>query len=327
MEGPRPTIMGVRAALYCGACYENDDKQISQRLDRLQSFTKMHCFSKIQRFGAMGRFFRQGCALWLIAALGASPSVARAQTVPPTAILLHHDAVKNAEAARFGRQLFLSPMGLTADNYEQPGEASMPRFAASLVSVEWLGHAADENLSLAVEQDYWIARWTKRPATASVIVLTFDFPPQLLSELEPIKASGDGSIFLPACLASTAGEKIRYEPQTFKNTVGYWTGKQDSCEWRFNAARTGTYNVAVLQGCGSGNGGSRVKLSLPSSTGTMPIEFEVLETGHFQNFQWRHLGTLQIENSGVHSLKVEPIQIKNVALGDIRAIHLIPIPQ
>lgn len=271
--------------------------------------------------------FRRRCWLTLlVAVIGLHTSTGRAQAVPSMAILLKHDAVRNAEAARWQRQLFLSPERLTADNHAEPGEVSMPRFAASLVSIQWLGHAPDASLTLAIEQDHWIARWTRRPDTAAVIALTFDMPPQLLSELEPVKPAGDGSILLPACMATTTGEKIRYEPQTHKNTVGYWTGKQDSCRWKFETKHTGTFNVEVLQGCGTGQGGSRAKLSLPTSKDAASLEFDVLETGHFQNFLWRHLGTIDITTSGVHSLKIEPIEIKHTALVDIRAVQLIPVP-
>ena len=276
----------------------------------------------------MFRFYRNCFRLSLVMlAIGVWPLPGQAQSVPSTAVLLQHDALKKTEAARWERQLYLSPSGLTADNHSQPGQASMPRFAASLASVEWLGHAPDDSLSLVIEQDRWIVRWAHRPANAVVIVLTFDMPPRLLSELEPIKSVGDGSILLPACLAITTGEKIRYEPQPFKNTVGYWAGKQDSCEWKFEAARAGVYNVELLQGCGAGNGGSRAKLSLPTAESTAPLEFEVLETGHFQNFQWRHLGTIGIASSGAHSLKIEPVEIKRAALMDVRAVQLIPLPQ
>lgn len=272
-------------------------------------------------------FFSRRCWLsLLVAVIGLYPVTGQAQSIPSAATLLQHDSIKNAEAARWQRQLFLSPAGLTADNHAEPGEASMPRFAASLVSIQWLGNAPDGSLALVIEQDHWIVRWTQRPDTSAVIVLTFDMPPQLLSELEPVKAAGDGSILLPACMAVTTGEKIRYEPQTFKNTVGFWTGKRDSCEWKFETTRTGTFNVEVLQGCGTGQGGSRAKLTLPASENAASLEFDVLETGHFQNFLWRHLGTIDVTASGAHSLKIEPIEIKHAALVDIRAVHLIPVP-
>lgn len=259
-----------------------------------------------------------------------APIFAVAQTVPPTAILLHHEMVKDAEAARWEHQLFLSPTGLTAENEAAPGQARMPRFAASLSSLQWLGGATDDGLTLTIEQDHWIVAWTQRPAGATVIVLTFDTPPKLMSEIGPVPAVGDGSIFLPACLAVTTGEKIRFEPQTFKNTVGYWAGKQDSAQWQLTTTRGGEYNVAILQGCDQGQGGSRAKLTVTASedpTATAALEFDVNETGHFQNFQWRHVGIVNIVGRGVHSLKIEPIEIKQAAMVDIRAVHLIPVPQ
>lgn len=280
---------------------------------------------------------------WLpLAVLFIAPVSGMAQTVPPTAILLHPDVVKNAEAARWERQLYLSPAGLTAENAAEPGEVHLPRFAASLSSLQWLGLSPDDGLTLAIEQDHWIVAWKQRPAGATVIVLTFDTPPKLMSEIAPVEAVGDGSLLLPACLAVTTGEKIRFEPQTFKNTVGYWVGKQDSAQWQFAAPRAGTYNVAILQGCGKGQGGSRGKLTITAAVEpaadpavapaaepvvATSLEFDVSETGHFQNFQWRHLGTVDIGNPGVHTLKIEPIEIKHTAMGDIRAVQLIPVPQ
>lgn len=284
---------------------------------------------------------------WLpLAALLIAPVPGLAQTVPPTAILLHPDVVKNAEAARWERQLYLSPTGLTAETAAKPGECRLPRFAASLTGLHWLGLPPDDGLTLAIEQDHWIVAWKQRPADATVIVLTFDTPPKLMSEIVPVEAVGDGSLLLPACLAVTTGEKIRFEPQTFKNTVGYWVGKHDSAQWQFAAPRAGSYNVAILQGCGKDQGGSRAKLTVTGvadpaidpagdSAGdsaadpveSAGLEFEINETGHFQNFQWRHLGTVDIANQGVHTLRIEPIEIKHTALGDIRAVQLIPVPQ
>jgi hypothetical protein len=201
--------------------------------------------------------------------------------------------------------------------------------------VAWLGHAPDDSLSLKIEQTQWIVQWRKRPTAASVIVLTFDANPKLMSEVKPILASGDGGIYLPASQATTSGDKIRYEPQTFKNTVGYWVGKQDFAQWKFEAVRPGKYNVGILQGCGVGQGGSRARLSVTDSAAdsaadqekTAILEFEVLETGHFQNFQWRHLGSIEIDQAGTQSLKLEPVEIKKNALMDVRAIHLVPVPQ
>jgi hypothetical protein len=280
--------------------------------------------------------FLSACKVWCLGGLWIScAAMATAQTVPPDAILMPDPRVENAEAARLGRQLYISPKNLVDGEEATAGQVSIPRLAASLVSVAWLGHAPDDSLSLKIEQTQWIVQWRKRPAAASVIVLTFDGNPKLMSEVKPILASGDGGIYLPASQATTSGDKIRYEPQTFKNTVGYWVGKQDFAQWKFEAVRPGKYNVGILQGCGVGQGGSRARLSVTGSVAanaadqekTAELEFEVLETGHFQNFQWRHLGSIEIDPAGTQTLKLEPVEIKKNALMDVRAIHLVPVPQ
>ena len=94
--------------------------------------------------------------------------------------------------------------------------------------------------------------------------------------------------------------------------------------------KPGKFNVAILQGCGSGNGGStaELKLSLASSPNdsAASLEFEVQETGHFQNFIWRHLGEVNLSEAGEYQLRISPKNLKRAALMDVRAVHLIRLP-
>lgn len=260
-------------------------------------------------------------------ALSAGSQLASAQQVPADAIALSDPRVQKTEAARQGNHLYLSPTGLTAEGQPQTGQVTIPRLAASLTDMRWLEHEADDSLSLKVEQDHWIVQWKSRPTHATVIVLSFDAAPQLVSEVKPTRPTGDGAYYLKASDASTSGEKIRYEPQTFKNTVGYWVGKQDYAEWKLDRVLPGKYNVGILQGCGAGQGGSRAKLSLATDGKSSELAFEVLETGHFQDFQWRHLGQIEVNSAGNYTLKLEPVEIKKNALMDVRAIHLVPLPR
>ncbi len=260
------------------------------------------------------------------------PSTARSQTVPGNAISVTDALLKDAQMARQGNNLYLSPNSLSgkdsqADVGEQQGAVTIPRIAASLVGVQWLGQKPSESFSLKVEQDHWIVNWKDRPKAAQVIELTFDSQPKLLSEVRATVAAGDGSIYLPACLATTVGEKIRYEPQTFKNTVGYWVGKQDFARWEFSVDEPGSYNVCILQGCGTGQGGSTATLTVGEGNDIQSVAFEVLETGHFQNFQWRTIGQVDLTRSGVFPLKIAPTEIKKNALMDVRAVHLVRLPK
>jgi hypothetical protein len=51
---------------------------------------------------------------------------------------------------------------------------------------------------------------------------------------------------------------IRYEPETYKNVVGYWTEVDDWVEWEFDSSIDGAVEVQIHCGCGTGNGGSDV---------------------------------------------------------------------
>ena len=228
---------------------------------------------------------------------------------------------KGVVAKRGGSQIHLK---ITDPTLKQ---VSIPRLAAALRGIDWKDASVTSALQLQVEQEEWIIKW-KGKAAADELVLTFESEPLLLSEVKAVRAAGDGSFYLPACLASTSGEKVRYEPQTFKNTVGYWVGKKDSATWKVQLDLPGRYNVAILQGCGKGQGGSDAQMSFTTENAeaAKPLNFKISETGHFQNFQWRHLGEVEFTKAGIVELKVEPTKIANKALVDIRAISLVRLP-
>ena len=212
----------------------------------------------------------------------------------------------------------------------QGNTIELPRLAAPLRSLRWQGEEAVSNLKLQPELTTWKVTWDKLPPSGATIEMLLDAPPLLIAECKPIQATGDGSLFLPAHMASTVGDKIRYEPQPHKNTVGYWAGMQNSASWTLNVAKPGRFNVAILQGCGAGNGGSTAEIALtPAGAADKPtaqIAFEILETGHFQNFVWRHLGEINVTDAGDYQLRISPKNIKHVALMDVRAVHLLRLP-
>jgi len=207
---------------------------------------------------------------------------------------------------------------------------TIPRLAAALRVATFANPQVEGQVTIIPNQETWEIHWKERPAgDLALLWLQFDSAPLLPSELKPIAATGDGSIYLPAHLARTRGEKIRYEPQPHKNTVGYWTGKADSATWAFVVDRPGRFNVAILQGCGKGQGGSTATLAF-SKKDEKPVEamlgFETLETGHFQNFQWHNIGEVELSFTGEAEVMIAPKLINKAALMDVRAVHLIRLP-
>jgi hypothetical protein len=209
------------------------------------------------------------------------------------------------------------------------GRLEIPRFCASVREVVW-EDGNPSSIKLTPEQESWRIESQRKNTQGKTMVLICGSPPLLPSEVQPVSSQADGSYYLPAHMATTAGEKVRFEPQSYKNTVGYWVGKQDTATWSVAVEKTGRFNVAVLQGCGRGQGGSTAGMTftLKSALKMKPVgevEFEVLETGHFQNFHWRQLGVVELPE-GMVNVRVAPKRIAKNALMDLRAIHLVRLP-
>ncbi len=135
-------------------------------------------------------------------------------------------------------------------------------------------------------------------------------------------ARGAEVILLHASKAVVHGEKLRYEPETNKICLGYWTNPADWAEWKFAVGRPGAFELEVWQGCGQGNGGSEVRVESAGQA----IDFVVDETGHFQSFIPRKLGRIHFTSAGEFALSIKPKNKKAAAVMDIRQVTLTRVP-
>ena len=136
----------------------------------------------------------------------------------------------------------------------------------------------------------------------------------------PNPQAKDGTITLHARTAAVHGVQLRFEPLPHKNTLGFWTRAEDWAEFEFTVERGGTFAVEVLQGCGKGSGGAEVELAV----GDRKLTFTVKDTGGFQNFEAREVGTLAIDKPGRHTLAVRARTKPGVAVMDLRQVVLRP---
>jgi hypothetical protein len=134
----------------------------------------------------------------------------------------------------------------------------------------------------------------------------------------PNPQAANGTISLPARTAEVHGVQLRFEPLPHKNTLGFWSRVEDWASWEFTVTKPGTFTVEILQGCGKGQGGSEVELSVGEQT----LKFTVQDTGHFQNFRDREIGTLKIDKAGRYTLAVKPRKKGAGAVMDLRAVTL-----
>ena len=135
---------------------------------------------------------------------------------------------------------------------------------------------------------------------------------------EPRVTPAAGDIRLHPAEAQVHGEKLRYEPQPMKRTLGFWVNETDWASWDFPVAKTGAYEVEVLQGCGGG--GSEVAVEIAGQKLTFTVE----NTGAFQHFIMRSIGTVQLP-AGPQTLTVRPQSKKGAAVMDLRQVTLRPM--
>ena len=136
----------------------------------------------------------------------------------------------------------------------------------------------------------------------------------------PIVQAADGTILLHARDVTIHGTTVRYEPQPNKNTIGYWTKKEDWVSWDFAVDRPGKFDLIALQGCGKGSGGAEVQFIIDDQT----LKMTVQDTGHFQNFVERNIGQVELKK-GAHRLEVRPLTKPGVAVMDLRSVTLRPL--
>ncbi len=149
-----------------------------------------------------------------------------------------------------------------------------------------------------------------------------DAPAEHQGSRKVIAASEDGSFTLHARDATVHGSTIRYEPAPQKNTIGYWTKADDWVSWEFDVTKAGAYDVELLQGCGKGSGDSEVEMSV----GAITLRFKVEDTGGFQNFITRKIGSITLA-AGRQTLSVKAKSKPGVAVMDLRQLVLTPAPQ
>ncbi len=134
---------------------------------------------------------------------------------------------------------------------------------------------------------------------------------------KPLVTPATGDIRLHGAEAQVHGEKLRYEPQPMKRTLGFWVNPADWVSWDFDVTKAGKYEVEVLQGCAGG--GSEVAVEVAGQKLTFTVE----NTGGFQQFIARSIGVVDLP-AGKQTLAVKPQSKKGGAVMDVRQVTLRP---
>lgn len=137
---------------------------------------------------------------------------------------------------------------------------------------------------------------------------------------KPSITPASGDVRLHAKDARVHAQKMRYEPPSNKNVLGYWTNVADWADWEFDVPAAGIYEVEVQQGCGKGSGGAEVAVEVAGQT----LTFTVQETGHFQQMILLPVGRVELK-TGKQTLAVKPKTKPGAAVMDLRRVVLRPV--
>ncbi|MFN6049330.1 MAG: DUF5077 domain-containing protein, partial [Planctomycetia bacterium] len=96
---------------------------------------------------------------------------------------------------------------------------------------------------------------------------------------------------------------------------------KDWASWEFEVSKPGKFKIEVTQGCGTGQGGSDVKVVV----GGNEIPFVVEDTGGFQAFKPRIVGEVNIDSSGRKTLEIRVVKKAKAAVMDVQQVRLIPV--
>tara|TARA_R110002072_G_scaffold233795_1_gene391388 strand:+ start:71285 stop:72076 length:792 start_codon:yes stop_codon:yes gene_type:complete len=200
---------------------------------------------------------------------------------------------------------------------------SFPRLNNRMKSVHLEDKTEEESkLKFKPEITTWEVSLPKELGEFSGVVIFETLEPvELPTKPHVVKQSQNGEVTLPSHHVITHGKLLRYEPQPHKNTMGYWANADDWAEWHVGISQPAEFEVEILQGCGKGQGGSVVEIEIAGSK----CQFEIEDTGHFQNFKARKVGTVRVEKAGDFSLRIRTVKKAKVAACDIRQIRLLPV--
>lgn len=259
------------------------------------------------------------CSLLLI--IGATFCICHVRALPASANLPDLSAQKTFPIQRDWGIIQKTPTGLKLElkNSAVQQKISIPRMNNRIKTIYVAGDAEKKPLTLKPGITEWEISVPQATSPGATIIVEFKEAPYLPVKPAVATENADQQIILDAKDAVVHGKLLRYEPQPHKNTVGYWANENDWCEWMLDVPAPGVYDVYVLQGCGRGQGGSEVEVSVKDQK----INFTVEDTGHFQNFKERHIGQLKIDQSGLQSLHVKPLKKAKNAVMDVRQMRLV----
>lgn len=219
---------------------------------------------------------------------------------------------KWGDATTSGNHLYLHVGSWPKDN-----KLLIPRLHNSIVTAKLVGGDEVKVKPNVADWELTLGEKPKRNILP-VIDLELNEPAKQGLSDPPVVKAKDNAIELHSRYAIVHGEMLRFEPQPHKNTVGYWVNEKDWAEWQCEPTKAGRYQVELRYGCGNGQGGSDIHISI----GEQKLPFQVAATGGFQAWRDVKLGEVALKAGTGYRVTAKVQKKAKNAVMDIQQITL-----
>lgn len=138
------------------------------------------------------------------------------------------------------------------------------------------------------------------PADAQPVII-FQTIGQIELATKPlvVKQSKESVSYTGGSLCDHSRKTAAVRSAASQNTLAHWADVEHWAEWHVEIAHPTGFKVENHQGCGKGQGENTGEIEIAGSK----CQFEIEDTGHFQNFQAKTVGSVQVAEAGDFPLK------------------------
>lgn len=188
-------------------------------------------------------------------------------------------------------------------DWPEGGQLLVPGLKNSVVAASLLDGGSPVDAVLG-EDGVTIDLPSQAPDQAnSVVVLEVSGPLEV--EQESTSVGEGGALVLTADTAFThnneGSQEIRLQNHDDIPNLAYWTDQEAWVEWSFSVDRPGVYQVWAELAVEESK--TRFDIGLPGQLQTV----EVASTGGYREYATKHLGEVQLLESGNHMLRIKPV--------------------
>lgn len=157
-------------------------------------------------------------------------------------------------------------------------------------------------------------------AAHNVVVLEIEGCVQIAPEAFLACQSPDGTVILRARDADIHGQTVRYDSQSDRDSIGYWTDSKDWISWDFTVTQPGVFSVEIRYGCAPGHGGGQYEVEVGHQT----LPGKARETDGWFARTSDTLGTVELAQPGRYTLAIKLKTNPGLAVMDLQTVTLRP---